>query len=355
MFRFILIPVLTVLLTACADKPYRMEDFHTIRKFDAHVHVNNPDPAFVEQARADNFEILSINVDYPDFPPLERQTEIVRRFHAADPAHFHYAASFYMKGFERKGWADKINAALESEVKRGAVAVKVWKNIGMAERDTSGQLIFLDDRRLEPVAAKVAALGVPLIAHQGEPRNCWLPLEAMTTDNDREYFKTHPQYHMYLHPQMPSYEALMAARDHFVAKHQDLTFVGAHMASLEWSVDKAAEFLDNYPGSVMDLAARITQVQYQSVRDYEKVRDFFIRYQDRILYGTDLTFNPGDDPAQLKKDMHDYWLSDWRYLATGEMQHADDLRTDVKGLALPREVIDAIYRNNARRVFFAGK
>jgi len=94
-------------------------------------------------------------------------------------------------------------------------------------------------------------------------------------------------------------------------------------------------------------------VQYQSVRDREKVRNFFIRYQDRVLYGTDLTFAANADPAQFRREAHAVWSSDWRYLATGETQRVDMIHADVPGLALPRAVIDKIYYANARRVFAA--
>ena len=172
--------------------------------------------------------------------------------------------------------------------------MKVWKNIGMVERDARGRLIMLDDRRFDGVMRHLEATGLPLIAHQAEPKNCWLPLEAMTTENDRSYFRDHPEYHMYLHPEQPSYASLIAARDRFVARHPKLSFVGAHLASLEWSVDELARFLDTYPNATADLAARMTQVQYQSQSDAGKVRRFFIKYQDRLLYGSDLTENPPD-------------------------------------------------------------
>ena len=255
--------------------------------------------------------------------------------------------------FGQAGWAERANSRIDAEVRRGAVAVKVWKNIGMVERDEDGQLIFIDDAGFNPVFSHLAATGVPLIAHQGEPYNCWLPIEQMTTRNDQLYFSAHPEYHMYLHPEMPSYQDLMARRDAMVARNPNLQFVGAHMASLEWSVDEAAEFLDAHPNAVIELAARMAQIQHQSVRDHRKVRDFFIRYQDRILYGTDLTLNPDDDAEAFRQAAHDVWTRDWTYLATGDTQRVDDIDADVMGLALPRSVIDKIYSANARRVFFS--
>lgn len=337
---------------ACAADPgYTVADFARVKKFDSHVHVNVTDPAFVDQAKADGFELLSINVDYPEFPALADQAAVAHHFHNADPAHFHFATAFTMKGFTAPGWAEKTNAWLDSEFKQGAVAVKIWKNVGLIERDEKGQLIFIDDPRFDPVVAHIIAAGKVLINHQGEPKNCWLPIDEMSTDNDRSYFKAHPEYYMYLHPEMPRYEALMATRDRFVARHPDLKFVGAHFASLEWSVDEAAKFLDAYPNANIELAARITQIQAQSVQDYDKVRNFFITYQDRIMYGTDLTLNPGEDPAEFKKVAHDYWLSDWTYLATGETQTVNDIHADAKGLALPKAVIDKIYYSNAEREY----
>lgn len=343
-------------LTACAAQDadtYSLADFATVRKFDAHVHVNVTDSAFMDQAVADNFEVLSINVDYPAFPSIKDQADAAHHFIAQDPAHFHYATTFSMKGFGSDDWAQKTNAALDAEFQQGALAVKVWKNIGMVERDAAGELIFIDDKGFNPVFNHLAELNIPLIAHQAEPHNCWLPFDQMTTENDRLYFSAHPEYHMYLHPEMPSYESLMAKRDAAVAAHRNLRFVGAHMASLEWNVDRVAAFLDANPNAVVELAARMAQIQYQSVRDYDRVRDFFIKYQDRILYGTDLTLNPGEDVQEFRQVAHDYWTNDWKYLATGESRRVDDIDADARGLALPKSVIDKIYYANARREFFA--
>jgi len=344
-----------VALGACAlaapPSNYSMDDFAKVRKLDAHVHGNVVTPALIEQAKADNFELMSINVDYPDFPALKEQRAAALAQLKMDPARFHWATTFSMQGFEAPDWADKVGASLAADAKQGAKAVKIWKNVGMSERNQKGDLIRIDDAKISPVADQVQKLGLAFIAHQGEPHNCWLPLDQMTTDNDREYFAAHPQYHMFLHPEMPGYEDQIRHRDDFVAKHPSLRFVGAHLGSLEYDVDRIAAFLDRFPNASVDMAARMSQVQYQSVRDYDKVRNFFIKYQDRLLYGTDLTLNPGDDPAQFKQEAHGFWTRDWRYLATSESQRVEIIKADVKGLALPRAVIDKIYYGNAKRVF----
>ena len=339
---------------------YREADFVRVPKFDAHFHANRINPAALAIARRDRFQVLSINVDYPDFPALPRQAAITERYHRQDPAHVLFATAFSMEGFGSPEWPARTIAAIDRAVAKGAVAVKVWKNIGMVAKDTDGKRVFLDDPRFDPVMQHLAQRHIPLIAHQGEPRNCWLPLDQMTTENDRSYFREHPEYYMYLHPEEPRYEDLMAARDRFVARNPKLAFDGAHLASLEWSVDELARFLERYPAAVVDMAARMTNLQAQAVKDRAKVRAFMIRYQDRILYGTDLTDSAPDPAARAQNppatddfagEADRVWRSDWRYLATARSQRVDAINADVRGLALPKAVIDKIYWVNARRFF----
>ena len=350
-----------LLIGATAPAPgYGTADFDKIRKFDAHFHANIEDIKFLELARRDRFELLSINVDYPDFPALPQQAAIAERMRAADTKQFRYATTFSMEGFGTPGWTDRTNRALDQAFARGAIAVKVWKNIGMVAKDAQGKRVFLDDPRFDGVIQHLEQRGIPLIAHQAEPKNCWLPLDQMTTENDRSYFREHPEYYMFLHPEEPSYEALMAARDRFVARHPKLAFDGAHMASLEWSVDELARFFDRYPNTMVDLAARMSNLQVQSNADLAKVRSFFIKYQDRILYGTDLTDSPPDPSARAQnppatsnfpQEADRVWRADWRYLATPLSQRVEAIRADAAGLSLPRAVIDKIYWKNAQRFF----
>jgi predicted TIM-barrel fold metal-dependent hydrolase len=336
-----------------AAASYSMADFASVRKFDSHTHVNTVDTTgLLAQAERDGFEILSINVDYPAFNPMEEQYRIALELRQRAPQRFQFAATFAMEGWGTPGWSERAAAHLTEAVGHGARAVKVWKNIGMSYRDAAGKLVMLDDPGFDPVWNKIAALGVPVIGHLGEPRNCWLPLDQMTTENDRSYFREHPEYYMYLHPEMPSYEDQIAARDRFLARAPaKLKFVGAHLGSIEWSVEKLARFLDTYPHAVVDLAARMTNVQAQSSEHYDAVREFFVRYQDRILYATDLTQSADAAPAEIAQEAATVWRNDWKYLATAETQHVEDLKRDVKGLALPRAVIDKIYYTNAQTTF----
>jgi hypothetical protein len=350
-----LLCILAVIVAGCASMPtnYAAADFGVEPKIDVHVHINSADPALIEQARADGFRLLTINVDYPDFPPLAQQRALAQAHARSYPDLVVFAAAFGIKGWDEPGWQAQTLKDVDAAFADGAVAIKVWKNIGMEFRDNAGKLVMIDDPRFDAVFRRVQERGKVLIGHQGEPHNCWLPLEQMTVSNDREYFQEHPQYHMFLHPELPSYEAQMAARNRMLDRNPGLRFMGAHMASLEWSITELARFLDRYPSAVVDLAARMGQVQYQSNRDHAAVRAFFIRYQDRLLYGTDLTQDASAEPGTMRKEAHARWLSDWIYFNTAQTQRVAELDAPVPGLGLPRGVIDKLYHRNAERVFGA--
>jgi hypothetical protein len=334
-----------------AEPGYTMADYGRVVKIDVHMHLHNPAPAFMAAAKRQNFKVLTINVDYPDFPPLDEQQRVAIALKKQFPQDVAWAASFPVDGSDQPAWLPATRQRIDAAMKAGAVGVKVWKNIGMSLKGGDGKLVMIDDARFAPLFEDFAQQGIPLLGHQGEPHNCWLPLDKMTVNNDREYFKAHPQYHMHLHPEMPSWEAQMAARDRMVAAHPKLRFIGVHLASLERDVGELAAFLDKFPQAKVDVAARIGQLQYQSQKDRERVRRFFIQYQDRILYGSDIAQGPGQDGAALAKEAEAVWRMHWRYFNTSDSFKVADLDQPVKGLALPREVVDKLYRKNAEHAF----
>lgn len=327
------------------------EDFRKMTKVDAHCHLETERPSFMEQAVADRFRIITINTDAPGNLAIPEQQQKALYQRSLFPGQVAYLATFSMLGWEEPGWADKTLLWLDSCLQQGAIGVKVWKNIGMVEKDKNGKFIMIDDPDFDPVFDYLAKKGVPVCGHLGEPRNCWLPLEAMTVNNDRSYFREHPEYHMYLHPDHPSYEDQIRSRDNLLRKHPDLKFVGAHMGSLEWSIDELARRFEEFPNMTVDLAARICHVQKQAQDDRQKVREFFIRYQDRILYGTDLSDDGNSDPAALQERLHQVWSLDWKFFTTDEVMTTWEVDGEFRGLKLPREVVEKIYYRNADSLF----
>lgn len=337
--------------TPAAGRPYTAEDFARIEKIDAHMHLHGPADRLMAQALADHFRVLTIDVDYPDYPPIREQRRDALSLRERYPGRVAFATTFSVDDFLSPGWSAAVVRDIDADVARGAVGVKIWKNVGMTLRDAEGRYVLPDDPRLEPVIAHLERHHIVLLGHQAEPLNCWLPPENMTVRSDREYFGEHPQYYMYRHPEMPSHDAILAARDRMLRAHPALAFDAVHLASLEWDVDRVADFLDRFPEARVDVAARMVHLEYQAVRDRRKVRRFLIRYQDRIIYGSDEAYGPNDIDASAVAAIHEGWRADWRFLATSELMHSEDFDGAFSGLRLPREVVDKIYRRNAQAMF----
>jgi hypothetical protein len=341
-----------IIFTHCTDKYYSADDFYRVKKMDAHVHINTGTHFMIEQAIADNFQLLTINTDVGNDNSVSRQQIHALIQKKTYPQHIDYAATFSLDGWQKDDWSKNSIEWLDSCFTRGAVAVKIWKNIGMSLQDTGGAYVMITHKKFAPIFMFLIEKGIPLIAHLGEPKNCWLPIEQMTVKNDRSYFRDHPQYHMYLHSEMPSYEEQIAARDSILVRYPKLPFIGCHLGSLEYDVDELARRFDKYPNFAVDLAARICHLQYQARHNWQKVQDFCIKYQDRLLYGTDLSEEPSANPDELKKHVHSVWQKDWIFFTSDSTMSTWEVEGNFRGLKLPKSVINKIYRENAVRWLF---
>ena len=331
------------------EESFAEEDYDRVDKIDFHAHVHAKDGEFVDLSRADRFWFVNIATYDADPDEMRMRHETVFTQLEAHPDRVIAVSSFPMDGWGDDDWHERTIQYLDETFERGAVAVKIWKNIGMEFRDRDGAIVMIDDPRFDPVFEHLVQKGVPVIGHLGEPRECWLPVEQMVMH--KGYFSTHPEYHMYLQPEMPTYEDQLAARDALLARNPKLRFAGAHLGSLEWSVDELAAFLDRFPDVIVDTAARVRDLQYQSSLDRDKVRDFMIKYQDRIAYGTDLVVEPTAMTEEAITEARRRWRSDWRYFATDGEVEVGQLDEPVQGLKLPRGVVEKLYRLNAERFF----
>jgi predicted TIM-barrel fold metal-dependent hydrolase len=326
-------------------------------KIDAHAHVGALGPghlgAFVAFLEKYNFRWLNICVGGMDWARLSKQIASAQELHKAHPERIAWATSFNVANWGQADWAKTAAGTIADGFSRGAVAVKIWKDVGMVLKDPDGRYVVADDPRLDPVYEAIEKQGRTLVAHLGEPRNCWLPLDKMTTASDRSYFAGHPEYHGLLHPEVPDYASQIAARDRMLERHPKLRVVGCHLGSLEYDVDELAKRLDRYPNLAVDLAARTVHLQIQP---RQKVRAFILKYQDRILYGTDLEFGRGTgdasaDPAARLARLAATYESDAAWLATDQDVAVESARAGFKsrGIALPEPVLRKIYFENARR------
>ncbi len=327
---------------------YTKDDYESVDKFDSHFHFLSKDTSFLSFAKAENFKLLAVNVDAFPSLPVNEQQEIALYQKEASRNQVLYATAFSVTNWDKDNWEQETLDYLKDSFSKGAIAVKVWKNIGMELRDKEGNLVMIDHPRFDPIWSYLLDNNIPVIGHLGEPKNCWLPIEEMTVKGDRDYFSKHPEFHMYLHPEMPSYEDQLEARDNVLRKHPELKFIGAHLGSLEWSVDELAKRLDMFPNLAVDMAERISHLQLQSIKDHEKVRDFFIKYQDRLLYGTDMSISKSRSSSEMEKHARDVWFRHWVFFTSEDKMDAPKVQGEFSGLKLPREVVDKIYSLNAK-------
>jgi predicted TIM-barrel fold metal-dependent hydrolase len=344
-----------VIIIACQEKTeyYTFSDFRKVPKTDDHLHINSLDPRYMELASSNNFRVVSPNVD--SRISIDEQLNTSSQIKKLWPSRFTFFGTFSVDGFGTAGFADSTITRIKKCMKAGASGIKIWKNIGMVLKDKKGDYIMIDDPAFNPIFRFMEDNKITVMGHLGEPRNCWLPLNEMTDSSNYRYYKANPQYHMFLHPEAPSYEDQINARDNLLKMNPELDFIGAHLASLEWSVNEIAKRLDIYPNLKVDMSARVAHLQYQSIADRELVRNFMIRYQDRILYGTDITINANEaDPEAKSQMLLDRWISNWIYLATDSTLIIKNIQGEIQGLKLPKKVIDKIYNENADRFFNSG-
>lgn len=327
------------------------DKYKDIEKVDCHMHYNIDRSALLEAAEDDNFRFVSINTDIYFFPSIAEQENVIHNQRKTFGNRLDYICTFEAKGFDEPNWAQKSIDTIKRSIDKGAVAVKIWKNIGMELKDLNDNLVMVDDARLDPILQYLEDNNIRLTGHLGEPRNCWLPLDEMTVKQDSEYFKEHPEYHMYLQPEFPSYEEQIEARDNMLRKHKGIIFNGAHFASLEWNVDEIAKRLDEFPEMMVDTAERICHLQYQSLTDYDRVRDFVLKYQDRIMYGTDIIDDNSMSDAEIITHQKKRWAMHWKYFTTDEMMTAPKVASEFRALNLPWEAVEKIYYKNAVKFY----
>eukprot|EP01060_Flectonema_neradi_P012851 TRINITY_DN19632_c0_g1_i1.p1 TRINITY_DN19632_c0_g1~~TRINITY_DN19632_c0_g1_i1.p1 ORF type:complete len:383 (+),score=52.12 TRINITY_DN19632_c0_g1_i1:40-1149(+) len=328
-----------------------IERFKRQRKIDAHVHHNVEGTAFANAAKKWNFScVQSINadIDLDEWPYIAEQKRL-----ALEQRHnnVEWITTFTCENFDQPGWSERVIASIKKDISLGANGVKVWKNIGMEIKKPDGTWLMISDPVFDPIFAFLAKQNVTLVGHCGEPKNCWLPVEQMTVNNDREYFSTNRKYHMFHHPELPSYEAQIQARDDMLEKNPTLKFMGCHLGSLEWSVVELGRRLTKFPNMSVDFAHRMCHLQHQASRDYEQTRQFFIDYQDQLVYGTDLMFFKGDSDKKIADNCEESWLSDWLFLSTSRELTCPEVNGTYKGLNLPDAVLDKVYWRNAIRWF----
>ncbi len=327
------------LLSAAGPWPLDFE------RIDAHVHAFQPSPAYyrlLDQLHLRVINICVLDKYDPGFETVAPQQAMARRVYRESRHKAAWCSTFDPGDWESPGFADATVRSLDESFRQGAVAVKIYKSVGMELKSRSGKYLMPDDPAFAPIWRFLAQRNRTLYAHLAEPTAAWRPLDPASPHYG--YYKANPDWHMFRHPERPSKETILAARDRVLAANPNLRVVGCHLGSMEDDVDAIAGRLDRYPNFAVDTAARVKDLKAQP-RD--KVRAFLIRYQDRVLYGTDLQLPAQGDVNKAIQSMRSVYALDWKYFATGEWIEARGGR--VQGLALPPAVLRKIFRENALR------
>jgi hypothetical protein len=169
--KFLCFIVALLALSSCRDKYYQVEDFGLIKKIDTHTHHNSESTALAEQAKADNFLLLAVNVDVPDYPTLSEQQRLALLQKDKFPEQVEFLSAFTLMDWNSASWAEQTIQQLKSSFEKGALGIKLWKNIGMVYKDSNGKFIMADDPRFDPVIQFVIDQDKTVMAHLGEPKN----------------------------------------------------------------------------------------------------------------------------------------------------------------------------------------
>jgi predicted TIM-barrel fold metal-dependent hydrolase len=327
--------------------PAELKSFAALNPIDTHSHVYVTDPAFVAMLKRLNVHLLDIcltNDRGSLDKDLPREIRYAKEFIRSSNGHAALCTSFNPYPFQREGFAGAAIREINRDFAEGAVAVKIWKNVGMEIKDSQGRYVMPDNPVFEPIYRDIAAHSKTLIAHLAEPDSCWKPLDPASPDY--WYYTHHPEWYMYGKPGAPTKEEILRARDHLLEKNPNLRVIGAHLGSMESDFNALAQHLDRYPNFAVDMAARMPYIMMQP---REGMIAFLTKYQDRLIYATDLDYGPGASSLEIIERWEDAYARDWRFLATDDW--VEYLGKKYQGLYLPQPVLEKLYHSNAVRWF----
>lgn len=236
-------------------------------------------------------------------------------------------------GFGKPGWTEKTVSELEKDVKSGACGLKIYKDLGMEFKDQEGKRIPIDDARLDAVWTKAGELGIPVIIHSADPTQFW---QAMDKNNERWLeLKTHSDRKR--DNSFVTWDELIKEQHHLFAKHPGTKFIAAHMGWLGNNLDSLGHLLNELPNVNVEIAAVIAELGRQPIH----ARQFFEKYQDRILFGKD-SWVPDEYQTYFRvlETNDEYFPYHKKYHAFWKMY----------GMGLPDEILKKVYYKNALRI-----
>ncbi len=240
---------------------------------------------------------------------------------------------------DHKKFVEESIELLNRRVEQGVRGLKVLKELGLHWRDGSGKLIPVDDERLFPIWEEAGKLGIPVLIHQSDPYGFF---EPVTPENEHyENLKKYTSW-SFADPKFPRKKELLERRDNLVRQHPNTTFILPHVGNFVENLAYVSEMLDSLPNACIDISARIDELGRQPYTS----REFLIKYQDRVLFGTDMPVT------------REIYRCYFRFLETFDeyFDYPDydgtfgGSRWMICGVGLPDDVLKKIYHGNALKI-----
>lgn len=250
-------------------------------------------------------------------------------------------------GIDDPDWPERAAATLAESFRAGAAGLKISKNLGMTYKYADGRYVMPDDPKLDEIWETCARLGLPVMIHTADPPARWQPIGPNNERYEAGMWRSSPDGNYY-GSDIPHYTELLAAQERLYARHPNTIFIGAHVTCRGWDLAEVSRLLDNYPNLYVDINARLQELGRQPYT----ARRFSLKYQDRILFGTD------GNPARGA----DFWIPHWRFLETDDeyFNHPAQMlgplgaglqgRWMIYGVFLPDEVLRKVYYVNALKL-----
>lgn len=233
-------------------------------------------------------------------------------------------------------YAETQVAIIRDAVAKGAIGLKVYKSLGLRNKDSNGQRIKVDDKRIGPIWEVCGELGIPVLIHSADPFQFWQDKD----DQNERWFELKEKPGRYYGDSnfIPPFEEIINEQHTIFKRHPNTTFINAHLGWMGNDLDELGKHLDEFPNVMTEFGAVIAELGRQP----KTARDFFIKYQDRILFGKD-SYN--------KEEFYTYFRvleSDDEYFNYFRKRHAF---WKMYGLNLPDGVLKKIYHENALKLF----
>lgn len=272
----------------------------------------------------------------------QRLRETIAALDNAFPGRFLTYALIDFAGIDEVGWSDREAKRLEQSFEAGAKGLKFHKSLGLGVRDKDGRLMPVDDPKLDPIWKVCARYKRPVEIHTGDPGAFFTPLDRY---NERWHeLNDHPGW-LFSGDGFPKRAELHAQRNRVIARHPNTTFICAHMANDAEDLAEVGRWLENYPNMYVDIDARINELGRQPY----SARRFLMKYQDRVMFGTDTT------PNQAAYRMYYRFLeTDDEYFDASAGHHPQGFWM-IYGVYLPKDVLEKLYVKNAERLLFGLK